>query len=59
MAAERKGAFATGARRGIGKAIAISFAQGGFDVAIAARTVEPGQERERDGVRLFAAQRHR
>ncbi|MCU1344940.1 MAG: putative short chain dehydrogenase/reductase [Acidimicrobiia bacterium] len=43
---ERKTAFVTGASRGIGKAIAISLAEGGFDVAITARTVEPGEQRE-------------
>ncbi len=42
----RKRAFVTGASRGIGKAIAIKLAQGGFDVAITARTVEEGEERE-------------
>src|SRR2546428_12000797 len=44
--AERQVAFVTGASRGIGKAIAVSLAQGGFDVAITARTVEPGERRE-------------
>jgi NAD(P)-dependent dehydrogenase (short-subunit alcohol dehydrogenase family) len=44
--AERKQAFVTGASRGIGKAIAVSLARAGFDVAITARTVEPGEERE-------------
>ena len=43
---EQKVAFVTGASRGIGKAIAIALAQGGFDVAITARTVEPGEQRE-------------
>jgi len=41
-----KTAFVTGASRGIGKAIAVSLAQAGFDVAITARTVEPGEQRE-------------
>ncbi len=44
MAKQR--AFVTGASRGIGKAIAIRLAQGGFDVAITARTVEEGEQRE-------------
>jgi NAD(P)-dependent dehydrogenase (short-subunit alcohol dehydrogenase family) len=39
-------AFVTGASRGIGKAIAIYLAKAGFDVAITARTVQPGEERE-------------
>lgn len=42
----RKKAFVTGASRGIGKAIAIKLAQGGYDVAITARTVQEGEERE-------------
>ena len=44
--AHRKRAFVTGASRGIGKAIAIRLAQGGFDVAITARTIEEGEQRE-------------
>lgn len=36
----------TGASRGIGKAIAIHLARAGFDVAITARTVHEGEERE-------------
>jgi NAD(P)-dependent dehydrogenase (short-subunit alcohol dehydrogenase family) len=43
---DRKTAFVTGASRGIGKAIAVSLAKAGFDVAITARTVEPGEGRE-------------
>jgi len=39
-------AFVTGASRGIGKAIAIYLAKAGFDVAMTARTVQPGEERE-------------
>jgi NAD(P)-dependent dehydrogenase (short-subunit alcohol dehydrogenase family) len=42
----RKKAFVTGASRGIGKAIAIKLAQGGYDVAITARTVQEGEQRE-------------
>jgi NAD(P)-dependent dehydrogenase (short-subunit alcohol dehydrogenase family) len=36
----------TGASRGIGKACSVSLARAGFDVAITARTVQPGEERE-------------
>jgi NAD(P)-dependent dehydrogenase (short-subunit alcohol dehydrogenase family) len=43
---DRKTAFVTGASRGIGKYIALSLAEAGFDVAITARTVEPGEQRE-------------
>ncbi|MFM8304144.1 MAG: SDR family NAD(P)-dependent oxidoreductase [Actinomycetota bacterium] len=39
-------AFVTGASRGIGKAIATHLARAGFDVAISARTVRPGEARE-------------
>jgi NAD(P)-dependent dehydrogenase (short-subunit alcohol dehydrogenase family) len=39
-------AFVTGASRGIGKAIAIALAEKGYDVAISARTVNPGESRE-------------
>jgi NAD(P)-dependent dehydrogenase (short-subunit alcohol dehydrogenase family) len=39
-------AFVTGASRGIGKAIAIYLAKAGFDVAVTARTVQTGEERE-------------
>lgn len=41
-----KVAFITGASRGIGKAIAIDLAANGFDVAVTARTVNPGEARE-------------
>lgn len=44
--ADQKTAFVTGASRGIGKAIAIALADAGFDVAITARTVQPGERRE-------------
>jgi NAD(P)-dependent dehydrogenase (short-subunit alcohol dehydrogenase family) len=39
-------AFVTGASRGIGKACAEQLAQAGFDVAVTARTVNEGEERE-------------
>tara|TARA_R110001606_G_scaffold216728_1_gene364617 strand:- start:5210 stop:5953 length:744 start_codon:yes stop_codon:yes gene_type:complete len=39
-------AIVTGASRGIGKAIAIALAQAGYDVAIAARTVESEESRD-------------
>jgi NAD(P)-dependent dehydrogenase (short-subunit alcohol dehydrogenase family) len=43
---QRRKAFVTGASRGIGKAIAIRLAKGGFDVTITARTLEEGEQRE-------------
>jgi NAD(P)-dependent dehydrogenase (short-subunit alcohol dehydrogenase family) len=42
----RKKAFVTGASRGIGKAIALRLARGGYDVAVTARTLEDGEQRE-------------
>jgi NAD(P)-dependent dehydrogenase (short-subunit alcohol dehydrogenase family) len=39
-------AFVTGASRGIGKAIAVHLANAGFDIALTARTVNEGEERE-------------
>lgn len=39
-------ALVTGASRGIGKAIAVHLARAGFDVAVTARTVKEGEERE-------------
>jgi NAD(P)-dependent dehydrogenase (short-subunit alcohol dehydrogenase family) len=39
-------AFVTGASRGIGKAIAVHLARAGHDVAISARTVAEGEQRE-------------
>ena len=41
-----KTALVTGASRGIGKACAVALGRAGFDVAIAARTVNPGEQRE-------------
>jgi NAD(P)-dependent dehydrogenase (short-subunit alcohol dehydrogenase family) len=43
---EQKVAVVTGASRGIGKAVSVALAEAGFDVAISARTVEPGEGRE-------------
>jgi NAD(P)-dependent dehydrogenase (short-subunit alcohol dehydrogenase family) len=42
----KKVAFVTGASRGIGKAVAIELARIGYDVAVTARTVNSGEQRE-------------
>jgi NAD(P)-dependent dehydrogenase (short-subunit alcohol dehydrogenase family) len=42
----QKVALVTGASRGIGKSIAVHLARAGFDVAIGARTMHEGEERE-------------
>jgi NAD(P)-dependent dehydrogenase (short-subunit alcohol dehydrogenase family) len=42
----KKVAFVTGASRGIGKSCAIELAAAGFDVAVMARTVAEGEQRE-------------
>jgi NAD(P)-dependent dehydrogenase (short-subunit alcohol dehydrogenase family) len=39
-------ALVTGASRGIGKACAVQLAKAGFDVAVTARTIREGEERE-------------
>jgi|GEM_PF-3518490 len=39
-------AFVTGASRGMGKAVASALAEAGFDLAISARTVKPGEARD-------------
>ena len=44
--ADRPIAFVTGASRGIGKACAVHLAAAGFDVALSARSVREGEQRE-------------
>src|SRR5579883_2170927 len=46
MSAVTRAAFVTGASRGIGQSCAVALANAGFDVALSARTVETGEERE-------------
>src|SRR5580698_9359246 len=43
---DRGVALVTGASRGIGKSIAVHLASAGYDVAIGARTLHEGEERE-------------
>jgi NAD(P)-dependent dehydrogenase (short-subunit alcohol dehydrogenase family) len=43
---DQKVAFITGASRGIGKVCARHLARAGYDVAVTARTVQPGEARE-------------
>ena len=43
---DRKVALVTGASRGIGKAVAVHMARAGLDVALGARTLQEGEERE-------------
>jgi flavin reductase (DIM6/NTAB) family NADH-FMN oxidoreductase RutF/NAD(P)-dependent dehydrogenase (short-subunit alcohol dehydrogenase family) len=46
MTMDKRIAFITGASRGIGKVCAIDLAKAGFDVAVTARTIQPGEARE-------------
>jgi NAD(P)-dependent dehydrogenase (short-subunit alcohol dehydrogenase family) len=50
----RKVAFVTGASRGIGKACAVHLARAGFDVAVTARTVQEGEQREHSSTVRFS-----
>lgn len=43
---DRPVAFVTGASRGIGKSCSVHLARAGFDVAVSARTVQEGEQRE-------------
>ena len=43
---DRPVAFVTGASRGIGKACSVHLARAGFDMAVSARTVQEGEQRE-------------
>ena len=46
MSTDRRVAVVTGASRGIGKVCAQWLAKAGYDVAVTARTVNEGEERE-------------